>query len=361
MQNFINHYEQLEEVLRSASIAFILKDCQNNVIKMNEVVADKLGIDLVNFEPTSAEALFGRQAFDLYEDDLRIIESKVSIRESLEEFYINGEKKWIKTDKIPVFDERGDVINIMIISYDVTNEVAVNENMKTLEYRASLGEEFAEMIHNLKSQLAIVVANTTLAMREQDNLSRLKKIEKANHNIVSTVNSYLEGTRCMQEREKLSKVVLNAEVEDVINELAYSKDPSLWDYCHVSYSDICDSEIQVTHFRQIFSNLLCNAIEELENIEAVEKKEIQITLRNVGSYNLLFVEDNGRGILESEMEKIFEACYTTKLKKESKDCGTGLGLSSVKRIVESYGGKVSVINKLTGGVSFIIALPVSQV
>lgn len=81
----------------------------------------------------------------------------------------------------------------------------------------------------------------------------------------------------------------------------------------------------------VFSNLIMNAIQAMEN-------KGKITIRIIDESDVLTVEieDSGPGIPSNLLEKIFEPLFTTKSQ------GTGLGLASVKHIVEQHGGHVSV-------------------
>ena len=66
------------------------------------------------------------------------------------------------------------------------------------------------------------------------------------------------------------------------------------------------------------------------------------------------VADNGKGIAESDLEKIFLPFFTTKPK------GTGLGLSICKRLIEQHNGTISVARNREGGLTFTIRLPIEQ-
>jgi len=68
----------------------------------------------------------------------------------------------------------------------------------------------------------------------------------------------------------------------------------------------------------------------------------------------IVVADTGKGIPKEDINKIFSPFYTTK------EDGTGLGLATVYRVVESLGGRISVMSEVGVGSSFIITLPVEE-
>lgn len=98
---------------------------------------------------------------------------------------------------------------------------------------------------------------------------------------------------------------------------------------------------------QVLLNLIRNAFESMKRSGAV-----QIRLRDEGANCLIEIEDNGSGISESDMEKIFNPFFTTK------ESGTGLGLSICKKIVQDHGGSLDVKSREGAGSVFSIRLPV---
>jgi signal transduction histidine kinase len=65
------------------------------------------------------------------------------------------------------------------------------------------------------------------------------------------------------------------------------------------------------------------------------------------------ISDHGKGIVEQDLERIFEPFYTTKLPGQ----GTGLGLSLVYKIIQDHGGRIDVISRLGHGTRISVKLP----
>lgn len=109
------------------------------------------------------------------------------------------------------------------------------------------------------------------------------------------------------------------------------------------------------HLAQAFSNLLSNAIKYTPD-------EGQITVRLFERERMLVIEiqDNGFGISEQDQEKLFREFFRAKTPISVNIQGTGLGLSLVKSIVETHGGKVMVQSKQGLGSTFTIELPYAQ-
>jgi nitrogen fixation/metabolism regulation signal transduction histidine kinase len=103
-----------------------------------------------------------------------------------------------------------------------------------------------------------------------------------------------------------------------------------------------------TRLRQVVHNLLHNAHDALQN---VEHPQIVLTTSSSATEFNLMVRDNGSGIPEQVLARVFEPYMTTKVK------GTGLGLPIVKKIVEEHGGRIAIENMLTGGTKVSFSLP----
>ena len=99
---------------------------------------------------------------------------------------------------------------------------------------------------------------------------------------------------------------------------------------------------------QVFVNLISNAVDAMEDFGKITIKTVDI-----GDQIEIRFKDNGRGIAEDKMTKIFEPFYTTKDVGE----GTGLGLSISYSIIKQHNGSIDVESKVGEGTEFILTLP----
>jgi PAS domain S-box-containing protein len=106
-----------------------------------------------------------------------------------------------------------------------------------------------------------------------------------------------------------------------------------------------------TRLRQVIHNLLQNAHDALHQ---TEHPQIVLATENTNdAYLKLMVRDNGSGIPEQLLGRLFEPYMTSKQK------GTGLGLAIVKKIVEEHGGKITIENQPAGGTCVSVILPLA--
>ena len=107
---------------------------------------------------------------------------------------------------------------------------------------------------------------------------------------------------------------------------------------------------------QVFSNILSNGFQAMENNLPENPPSMKITTKQMKEHISLSFKDNGPGIPAKTIEKIYEPFFTTKEVGE----GTGLGLSIVFSIIESHKGKIEVNSEPPNGTEFLITLPKSM-
>ena len=127
------------------------------------------------------------------------------------------------------------------------------------------------------------------------------------------------------------------------------------------YHDLPDVECYASQLNQVFMNLIGNAIDALE--EAFLKGKInlltiQIETQKVSDSSILIlIKDYGPGRLESDLDRVFDTCFTTKPAGK----GTGLGLAISHQIItERHGGTIRCQSVIGEGTQFIIELPINH-
>jgi len=126
---------------------------------------------------------------------------------------------------------------------------------------------------------------------------------------------------------------------------------SLYPQSSVSFiSETSEQEIYADpeQLIRVMNNLINNA---LQSVPEGRKAKVEVEITKVGEEVLIAVRDNGEGIPEERQEKIFEPRFTTKSK------GMGLGLALVKRIVDSFKGRIEFETEIQKGTIFRVFLP----
>ena len=121
---------------------------------------------------------------------------------------------------------------------------------------------------------------------------------------------------------------------------------------HIELEVLADSKIcgHKNRLMQVIINLLNNAKDAL-NLKKIEDKNIKISIDSDDKFAYISVQDNGGGIDENVMDKIFKPYFSTKNNKS-----TGIGLYMSKQIVEQFNAEITASNS-DGGACFSIKLP----
>lgn len=165
-------------------------------------------------------------------------------------------------------------------------------------------------------------------------LSRVHRMQ----NLIEGVLSYSRVTRIKEEKEELN---LNSLVKEAIEMVAPPE----------KFKITVDENLPTVYFGptrllQVFENLISNAVKYNDK----EKGEIAIHFADKGHLWTFSVSDNGSGIEEKYFEKIFQIFQTLRARDEFES--TGIGLTIVKKIIESNGGSISVESVPGKGTTF---------
>jgi signal transduction histidine kinase len=234
------------------------------------------------------------------------------------------------------------------------------------EKMAALGQLAGGIAHDFNNQLMSIIGNATMIQRTDD-LAKVKEYaERIIHISQSTANLTKKILMFSKKESSTNKPINLKSVMDnsyaMVESILEKKIDSSYKY-GASNKLILGDEAQIEN---LVVNLILNSRDAFENscgkievgtVDTVVFSEMVLshgeTLKP-GQYITLYVEDNGAGIEEDVMMKIFEPYFTTKTKSR----GTGLGLSVVFGTVKSHSGFINVKSKVGTGTRFEIFLPV---
>ena len=186
-------------------------------------------------------------------------------------------------------------------------------------------------------------------IKESDESEELLSMVKKNTKYMrAMIRDLLEYSRMDVDKE-FKPVSLNEALEKAI-ELLSDKIKS--NNAVITSSDLPVVKGVETQFVRLFQNLLSNAIKYRSD----DDPEISIESEKRGEFYVIRVEDNGMGIEPKHKDKIFE--FMERLHSNDEIEGTGIGLSSCKRIVENHGGEMGVESDAGKGSTFYFTIPV---
>jgi PAS domain S-box-containing protein len=257
-------------------------------------------------------------------------------------------------------DKEGEVIGAVEVFFDLTRSKQMEEEMMRVKALAALGEMTAVVVHEVKNPLGGIRGFADLLDRdipEGDPRKRLvRKITEGVETLDRIVLSLLEGTKPVKLNSHL--VELRKFIDETVNffEMDATRIKSnIRIKKRYTQNDIL-CPVDAEQFRQVLLNLLHNAVQampdggeivvELEGESAItgnDKAEEEVAV--------LRISDTGVGMSPATKEKLFIPFYTTKRR------GTGLGLATVKKIVEAHQGDIQIESEPGKGTIVQIRLP----
>jgi PAS domain S-box-containing protein len=245
----------------------------------------------------------------------------------------------------------------LLICEDISELIELNEQIIKLERFATEGEISAEIAHDIKNYLTILKGNFELMQFKFDDVFRQRHqnhigaIERGFGEIESFVENLMGGRG---DEGQLADVNLAEMIRIMLKFLAPQKRFHL-----IKMTTTVDPtfprhlKLKEKQIQQVLLNLLINAADALNDYQSGHSKEIQITLRNdaATSRPLLLIADNGPGIPPDRLEGMFNNRFTTK------ERGHGIGLITVKKIVDQHSASITVDSTLGQGTVFTIAFP----
>lgn len=248
----------------------------------------------------------------------------------------------------PLFSQEGFRVGSVVVFDDVTDLIQAQKN-------AAWGEVARRLAHEIKNPLTpIQLSAERLQLKLANKLDSSDGaiLQRSIQTIVQQVEAMKEMVDDFSEYAKPSKKQsVNVNISHLIQEVL-----ALYTLREgVRFKARYQSGLQIVNgdpvsIRQVIHNLIKNSLEAV-GLEGLIEINVHRVLKNNTDYIEIALYDNGAGIKEDQVEKIFEPYVTTKVK------GTGLGLAIVKKIIEDHGGAIWVDNGRKVGAGFIIQLP----
>ncbi len=223
-----------------------------------------------------------------------------------------------------------------------------------LQERNNKLQAFSNLIaHDLKSPVNSIISLTNLIFEDfeesmtEDLKEYLEMIKKSSYSLSAYVDGLHNHYRSKEliNREK-SNVKLEILIDDIKSFLIIN-DKEL-----VSTSGIVLNNVNVPALEQILVNLITNARKYNDKPEP----RIDLRVHETATHYIFDVQDNGMGIPGDAQERIFEIFKTAGVKDKSGNQGSGIGLATVKELVNQMGGTISVVSRLNEGSTFTFSI-----
>ncbi|MEX2561444.1 MAG: ATP-binding protein, partial [Pirellulales bacterium] len=248
-------------------------------------------------------------------------------------------------------DAGGHSIGAVIVLNDVSR-LRQLENMRR-DFAANVSHELKTPVTSIKGFVETLLDG---AMRDsQDSERFLRIIARQADRLDSIIEDLLSLSRIEKEGDAADLVLTLAELRGVLESALHDCDSKASERgirIALSCDDGLQARINPPLLEQAVTNLLDNAIKYSE-----PAGEVQLSGQTAGGEVLIVVRDQGCGIAEEHLSRLFERFYRVDKARSRKLGGTGLGLAIVKHIVLAHRGQVTVESAPSAGSTFTIHLP----
>ncbi len=276
----------------------------------------------------------------------------------------HGKTRWVIARGRCLPDEDGKPGELIGITIDVSAQKQTalqlqiqREEMAHLNRVALMGEMTASVAHELNQPLTAISNNASAArrflQREEFDPVLLRELL---HDIVADsqrAGEVIRGIRSLMRKEKSvrARLDLNAVIADTIR--LVGSDVVLRESVIATELDENLPQVKAVpvQVQQILLNLIMNALDAVQSRPPAKRRVIIHTRLLDGENVEVSVRDSGPGLPNDRPEKVFDHFFTTKQQ------GMGMGLTIVRSLVESHGGKISAQNMPDGGARFFFTLP----
>lgn len=254
---------------------------------------------------------------------------------------------WISWSFNPIYNEKGILQEVLCVGTDITERKRAEEEKLKLQHLESLGVLAGGVAHDFNNILTVIMGKASLALiktTDEKIKPMLNSIADATGRAKGLTQQLLTFAKGGTPEKKL--IDLNHLLKEVVGfSISGSNVKTIYNLNHKFAIEADYSQLS-----QVIQNLAINAVQAMP-----DGGNLTILTEDIESNDLHFVKiifkDEGCGIPEEYLNKIFNPYFTTK------SSGSGLGLSVCHSIIKRHGGKISVNSILNKGTTFEIILP----
>jgi len=346
----------------NAHEGIVITDKENKIIDLNPAFEKVTGY--------KKSELLGKDPSLLKSGEHNIAFYKEIWNQLLQKSFYKGEiinkkkdgKRYIQNVSIFVIkNELKEVTNYCALIWDITNEKKRDKIIEEQIKMSSMGEMIGNIAHQWRQPLSAITTSSTglKVMKEHGVLDDQSFFKNLNH--IEHTAQYLSETidifkNFLKDKKEYKEDILQNRVNNalcIVNATLTNNYIQLKN--NIEKVEPLKVKIITGELEQVIINIINNAKDAILE-KKVKDPWIEINLKKCNGFAILTIEDNGLGIPEDVLPKIFESYFTTK----NEDKGTGLGLHmSFKIIKESLNGNIYAKNSNKGAI-FYIELPLSE-
>src|ERR1700723_2738539 len=357
-----------EEVTRNMPTGLLLVNATGAITSTNPAAEDALGIRTLRYR--SYKEILGSESDLTHMLTACIRDGKTFQRGEIEHMTPEGEVRHLGVTISPIYRTvraplrpladlmlpqaaEMKVSGALCLMSDLTELIALQKQMRFKENLAALGEMSAGIAHEFKNSLATISGYAQMIRSEVkagDVLESSERILDQTRALTHVVTEFLRFAKPLE--ICYETVPMQSVVDKVAEELRETIPTCVVERAGM-FEDLPGDEALL---RQALLNLARNGAQASQGVTANPRGTMSGTIEELGGrkWQRICVADNGTGIPEADLQKIFLPFFTTKSE------GTGRGRAGVQRVALQHGGSIEARNRTGGGAEFLLWLPLRQ-
>jgi len=358
--------ERLAVTLRSIGDGVVTTDTAENIVLLNKVAEELTGWSQAEAAGKNIDGVFtiiNEKTRQPIENPVRRVLTTGCIGELDNHTVLvsrEGKERIIADSAAPIRDQESRIVGAVLVFRDITEKRKMEEELLKAQKLESIGILAGGIAHDFNNLLTAILGNISLSkmyVSAGDKIhQKLSEAEKASLRARDLTQQLLTFSRGGAPVKKTSSIV-----EIIKDSTAFSLSGAKVTCTFAIPDDLWMVEVDEGQISQVINNIILNAEQAMPNGGVIE-----VTCRNIqvraadnlplqeGRYILVTISDQGEGIPEEALPRIFDPYFTTK------DRGKGLGLSTVYSIVHNHDGHITVSTKPGFGTTFFIYLPATN-
>lgn len=280
-----------------------------------------------------------------------MVTSQREYRNHIVTWAAEGRIRHVLIDSFRKETEDGSFVGMYLVMKDLGNLEVLEQHMQRTDKLATVGKVAAGIAHEIRNPLTTIKGFLQVMEGRFSKLSMADELEftKVMLEEIERVNALVGELLLLSKPHKVEKRPYSMQtLLQELNPLIQSQALLRGIQYHSSLEHVPDIVFDAALMKQVVLNLIKNALEAME-----AGGDLGVHVYAKESFLQIDVSDTGPGIPYYQMDKIFDAFYTTK------DKGTGLGLPICQRIVVDHGGEIRVSSK-GFGTTFTVLLPLGD-
>ena len=356
--------ERLRVTLRSIADGVIATDTVGRVVLMN-ASAEKIlavSVDDAVGKPIASILKISTADGTFRQPIAEVLETRRPIEVNQWILERDGEKRTLFAQASPIQNQDGHLVGVVLVLRDITDQIKTENELLRTKKIESIGILAGGIAHDFNNILSAILGNISIAKlkvehgNREKSLELLGRAEKASErarDLTQQLLTFSKGGAPVKKTSNIGELLRDSAAFSV----AGSNVRCTFDLP----ADLFQVNIDGGQISQVINNLIINARHAMPSGGTVTITAKNMVLEHrqtadlaAGNYVQISVTDQGVGISEENLPRIFDPYFTTK------KTGSGLGLATSYSIIRNHQGSITVTSQVGKGTTFIIYLPAEK-